>query len=113
MPVAWITRLIGGPIKKRVSGSDIFDALRARERRGGPLRVFLFGGEEGVAAAAATALNATPTGLKCVGTFNIRISQNHDSATIGICGHAIGRHIGKAISRFRETLTRRKGAVVD
>src|SRR3974377_2383294 len=27
MPIVWITRLIGGPIKIRVSGSDIFDAL--------------------------------------------------------------------------------------
>jgi N-acetylglucosaminyldiphosphoundecaprenol N-acetyl-beta-D-mannosaminyltransferase len=61
MPIVWITRLIGGPIKIRVSGSDIFDALRARECRGGPLRVLLFGGEEGVAATAATALNANDT----------------------------------------------------
>jgi len=70
MPIVWIARLIGVPIKQRVSGSDIFDALKAREPLGDSLRVFLFGGEEGVAAAAESVLNATSSGLKCVGTLN-------------------------------------------
>src|SRR3974390_827873 len=69
MPIIWLARLIGAPIMQRVSGSDIFDTLRVRKRHEGPLQVFLFGGEEGVAATAACALNATSTGLKCVGTL--------------------------------------------
>jgi N-acetylglucosaminyldiphosphoundecaprenol N-acetyl-beta-D-mannosaminyltransferase len=34
-----------------------------------PLKVFLFGGAEGVAADASRTLNAKPSGLYCVGTF--------------------------------------------
>src|SRR5690242_719211 len=41
MPVVWIARLIGMPVAERVSGSDIFDALKARDRKK-PLGVFLF-----------------------------------------------------------------------
>jgi N-acetylglucosaminyldiphosphoundecaprenol N-acetyl-beta-D-mannosaminyltransferase len=70
MPIVWIARLIGAPVKQRVSGSDIFDALKTQTRAGRPLRVFLFGGEKGVAEAAAKALNIAPAGLSCVGTLN-------------------------------------------
>ena len=66
MPIVWIARLIGLPIRERVSGSDIFEALKVRARR---LGVFFFGGVEGAAQAAAEALNGTPTGLRCVGTL--------------------------------------------
>jgi N-acetylglucosaminyldiphosphoundecaprenol N-acetyl-beta-D-mannosaminyltransferase len=64
--IVWIARLLGVPIKRRVAGSDLFDALRA-QRAAAPLNVFLFGGEEGVAASACRALNAQSTGLRCVG----------------------------------------------
>ena len=70
MPVVWIARLIGAPIRQRVSGSDIFEALKAPDRLGRRLKVFLFGGAPGVAAAAARTLNAVPSGLSCVGTFD-------------------------------------------
>ena len=70
MPVVWIARLIGVPIRQRVSGSDIFEALKAPDRLGRRLKVFLFGGAPGVAAAAARTLNAVPSGLSCVGTFD-------------------------------------------
>ena len=42
MPVVWIARLIGIPVTERVSGSDIFEALKARDRRK-QLRVFFSG----------------------------------------------------------------------
>jgi N-acetylglucosaminyldiphosphoundecaprenol N-acetyl-beta-D-mannosaminyltransferase len=70
MPIVWIARLIGVPIKERVSGSDIFEVLKASHRCERTLRAFLFGGEEGVAAAAASVLNAAPVGLSCKGTLN-------------------------------------------
>ena len=70
MPIVWISRLIGVPIRQRVSGSDIFDALKAPERRARPLKVFLFGGAQGVAEGAAMKLNAAPSGLLCVGTLD-------------------------------------------
>ena len=66
MPIVWIARLTGIPIKHRIAGSDIFEALKARPHSDGPLKVFLFGNKENVAAAAARTINLT-TGLSCVG----------------------------------------------
>jgi N-acetylglucosaminyldiphosphoundecaprenol N-acetyl-beta-D-mannosaminyltransferase len=66
-PILWIARLLGVPIKQRIAGSDIFGALKLSSK---PLKVFFFGGAEGVAAAAARALNSGPGKLCCVGTFN-------------------------------------------
>ena len=49
MPIIWIARLTGIPIKNRIAGSDIFDALKAEHSTAHPLKIFLFGGPEGVA----------------------------------------------------------------
>jgi N-acetylglucosaminyldiphosphoundecaprenol N-acetyl-beta-D-mannosaminyltransferase len=68
MPLVWIARLLGIPIKHRVAGSDIFDALTATARST-PLKVFLFGGTKEVAAAATKALNEKLGGLRCVGSI--------------------------------------------
>ena len=69
VPIVWIARLIGLPIKQRVSGSDIFEAMKRSDRHGRPLKLFLFGGAEGVAAEAARILNAIPSGVSCLGTL--------------------------------------------
>jgi len=69
VPIVWIARLLGVPIKRRVAGSDIFEALKSRENIGRPSRIFLFGGPPGVAEAASKALNAKSDGLVCVGAF--------------------------------------------
>jgi N-acetylglucosaminyldiphosphoundecaprenol N-acetyl-beta-D-mannosaminyltransferase len=69
MPLIWIARMLGLPIRERVAGSDMFESLRAARDALLPLKVFLFGGPEGIAAAAAHALNASPCGLNCVGTM--------------------------------------------
>ena len=65
MPIVWIARLLGVPIPGRVAGSDIFEALM----RGGagPMKVFFFGGEEGVAAEAAERIAARKGPLSCAG----------------------------------------------
>jgi N-acetylglucosaminyldiphosphoundecaprenol N-acetyl-beta-D-mannosaminyltransferase len=68
MPIIWIAWLTGIPIKNRIAGSDIFDALKA-ECTAHPLKIFLFGGAEGVATAASRALNSQPSGLYCVGSL--------------------------------------------
>ncbi|MNR97097.1 putative N-acetylmannosaminyltransferase [compost metagenome] len=65
MPLVWIARLLGLPVTERVAGSTLFERLRARS--GTPLRVYFFGGPDGVAAAAAEKLNASASGLVCVG----------------------------------------------
>jgi N-acetylglucosaminyldiphosphoundecaprenol N-acetyl-beta-D-mannosaminyltransferase len=66
MSVVWIARLMGLPIKDKVSGSDLFEVMKIETRR---LKIFFFGGPEGVAEAAAHALNSKPNQLTCVGSL--------------------------------------------
>ena len=68
MPIVWLSRLLGIPIKDRVAGSDLFDVLRST-RSSGPLKVFLFGGANGVAEKAAAILNEQNAGVICTGAF--------------------------------------------
>ncbi|HWH82053.1 MAG TPA: WecB/TagA/CpsF family glycosyltransferase [Burkholderiaceae bacterium] len=65
MPVVWVARLLGLPIRERVSGADVFEALVAHT--GAPLPVYLFGGQPGAAARACERINAHGGGLRCVG----------------------------------------------
>jgi N-acetylglucosaminyldiphosphoundecaprenol N-acetyl-beta-D-mannosaminyltransferase len=69
-PLIWIARLMGLPIKSRVAGADIFDALMSRRELARPLKVYLFGGPDGVAATAAGAINSKHVGLQCVGSMS-------------------------------------------
>lgn len=69
MPIVWMARLLGIPIKSRIAGSDMFDALKSERGSAEPLKVFLFGGLEGVAVSACRALNDRPSGISCVGSF--------------------------------------------
>jgi len=65
MPIVWIARLLGIPIRERVAGSDLFEQLRAESPK--RLSVYFFGGMEGVAETACQRINAEPSGLMCVG----------------------------------------------
>jgi N-acetylglucosaminyldiphosphoundecaprenol N-acetyl-beta-D-mannosaminyltransferase len=65
MPLVWIARLLGIPIRERVSGAGLFDALR--NRSGNRLSVYFFGGLEGAAEAACRRLAAEGRGLACAG----------------------------------------------
>jgi N-acetylglucosaminyldiphosphoundecaprenol N-acetyl-beta-D-mannosaminyltransferase len=65
--IVWLARLLGVPLRERVAGSDLFEALK-RKRDGQKIRVFLFGGDKGVAVAAAAQLNSP--GLVCVGALD-------------------------------------------
>ena len=47
MPVVWAARLLGKPLKERVAGVDLFEALMARAAAKG-WRVFLLGAREDV-----------------------------------------------------------------
>lgn len=47
MPVVWASRLLGKPLKERVAGVDLFEALMARSAQKG-WRVFLLGAREEV-----------------------------------------------------------------
>jgi N-acetylglucosaminyldiphosphoundecaprenol N-acetyl-beta-D-mannosaminyltransferase len=66
MPIVGIGRLLGATLPERVSGSTLFERLMLGSPAR-PLKVFLFGGEEGVAARAAEVLAPGKTGVTCVG----------------------------------------------
>lgn len=67
-PILWLARFMGLPITKRTAGSDIFEELRS-DSHSWPLKVFLFGGEAGVAATACAKINSAQRGLACVGSL--------------------------------------------
>ena len=59
MPIVWLARLMGIPIRTRVAGSSLFEALRGGPE---PLSVYFFGGPDGMAEEAWRRL-----GARCVG----------------------------------------------
>ena len=67
MPIVWIARLLGLPIRERVPGSGMFEALKTSRDRKRSLKIYFFGATENVTAAAAGALNSGPSTLRCAG----------------------------------------------
>jgi exopolysaccharide biosynthesis WecB/TagA/CpsF family protein len=67
-PVVWLSRLIGHPIPGRVAGSDLVPALAGHAERSGT-RLFLLGGQDGVAAEAAVELRRRHPRLLVTGTM--------------------------------------------
>jgi N-acetylglucosaminyldiphosphoundecaprenol N-acetyl-beta-D-mannosaminyltransferase len=72
MPLVWIARLLRLPVRERVAGSDVFEALL--QHPGPPISVYLFGAPEGAAARAGERINQRSGGVRCVG---------HDSPGFG------------------------------
>lgn len=69
MPLVWISKLTGTPIKEKVSGSDLFpETCRLAALKG--YSVFILGAAEGVAAKAAENLKKKYNELKIAGTFS-------------------------------------------
>jgi N-acetylglucosaminyldiphosphoundecaprenol N-acetyl-beta-D-mannosaminyltransferase len=66
VPLLWAAALLGTPLPGRVNGTDLFEKLCARAAQEG-LRVFLLGGREGAAAAAADRLTARHPALHICG----------------------------------------------
>lgn len=65
MPLIWVARLLGLPIRERVSGAGLFESLL--KHPGPPVTIYFFGGPEGVAEAACQRVNQFAGGLRCVG----------------------------------------------
>jgi N-acetylglucosaminyldiphosphoundecaprenol N-acetyl-beta-D-mannosaminyltransferase len=84
MPILWVAKLLGIPITKRIAGADIFEELRANRNNRAPLRIFLFGGAQGAAAAACKTLNAEQGGLVCVGWFDPGFCSAEEMSTAEI-----------------------------
>ena len=67
-PIVWASRLAGTPVPERVPGSDLVLSLPEAAARAG-VRVFLLGGNPGVAADAARRLQALNPELQHVGSY--------------------------------------------
>jgi N-acetylglucosaminyldiphosphoundecaprenol N-acetyl-beta-D-mannosaminyltransferase len=70
MPIVWIARLLGIPIRERAAGSDMFEMLKGKDRYGKPLTLCLFGGAPGIVDAATKVINENSRGLRCVSAIN-------------------------------------------
>lgn len=69
MPVVWASRLLGRPLKERVTGIDLFEALMRRSAEKG-WRVFLLGAREEVVGGVARIYPARYPGLTLAGYRN-------------------------------------------
>jgi N-acetylglucosaminyldiphosphoundecaprenol N-acetyl-beta-D-mannosaminyltransferase len=70
MPIVWLSRLRGHPrLPARVTGADLFVRLCAKAA-GTNLRLFFLGAAPGVAATAASAVEAACPGLKIAGVYS-------------------------------------------
>lgn len=72
MPIIWLAKLLKVPIRERVAGSSLFEALRRQPLRAGetPLKIFFFGGPDGVAQRACDAINRNSAGMLCTGALS-------------------------------------------
>jgi N-acetylglucosaminyldiphosphoundecaprenol N-acetyl-beta-D-mannosaminyltransferase len=66
MPVVWASRLLGKPLKERVAGVDLFEALMRRASEAG-WRVFLLGAKEDVVAEVSVSYRRRYPGLVVAG----------------------------------------------
>jgi len=66
MPLVWISRLLGSPLKERVSGVDMVSRLADLSARKG-YRIYLLGGRPGVAERATKVLEAQYPGVQICG----------------------------------------------
>ncbi|WP_415306283.1 WecB/TagA/CpsF family glycosyltransferase [Clostridium perfringens] len=69
MPLIWISKIKGNPIKEKISVSDFFPKLCERAAEKG-YSIFLLGAAEGVATKAAKNLKEKYEGLNIVGTYS-------------------------------------------
>lgn len=69
MPVVWASRLLGKPLKERVAGVDLFEALMHRSAQKG-WRIFLLGAREEIVSAVKSVYEAKYPGLQVVGFRN-------------------------------------------
>lgn len=79
MPIVWLARLLGVPIRERVPGSGLVEALQVSVPSDGRrLRVFFFGGEAGLGETACRRLNDSAGGLACVGAIDPGVGSHKE-----------------------------------
>jgi len=69
-PIIWMARILDIPLSERVAGSDIIERLIENKEAHKPIKVFFFGGQEGIAEQACKKLNAQDKGLHCAGFYS-------------------------------------------
>ena len=65
-----VGRLLGIPLRDRVAGSDLLEALKSRRSGEDPIKLCFFGGSDAAGQRARGAINAHDDGLRCVGALN-------------------------------------------
>jgi len=66
MPIIWVAKFLGIPLPERVAGSTLFDSLRFSSCTK-PIRIFFFGGPEGIAEKACEVLQSEKSALAPAG----------------------------------------------
>lgn len=69
IPLIWAARFLNIPLPERVAGSTVFERLAEKASPEKPIRIFFFGGNEGVAEKACHNLNQQGSGLFCCGYY--------------------------------------------
>jgi N-acetylglucosaminyldiphosphoundecaprenol N-acetyl-beta-D-mannosaminyltransferase len=69
MPIVWASKLLGEPLKERVTGADLMPRLCGMAALHG-LKVFILGGRDGVPQRAALRLQTAYPGLKVAGSYS-------------------------------------------
>jgi len=69
MPLVWLGRMLGIPFRERVSGSSLLERIIDRGISV-PIRLFFFGGEEGVSEAASVRVNNSHPNVGAVGALS-------------------------------------------
>jgi N-acetylglucosaminyldiphosphoundecaprenol N-acetyl-beta-D-mannosaminyltransferase len=83
MPIIWLAKLLKVPIHERVAGSSLFETLRYQPIKAGerPLRVYFFGGPDGVAQRASAAINHDSSSMVCCGYMSPGFGSLEDMST--------------------------------
>ena len=76
-PIVLLSKIMGAPLRERVTGADLVPALAERASRDG-LSIYLLGGLAGSAAAAAEKLSTDYPGLKIAGTSSPMVHVTGD-----------------------------------
>ncbi len=85
MPLIWVAKLLGIPITERVAGSTLFDELSKQQGISKKIRVFFFGGQQGVAELAHQKLNETSAAMASCGFYDpgfVSVDEMSDSKII-------------------------------
>lgn len=69
-PLVWLAKLLGYPMRETVSGSSLIHELLSESNTTSPFTIFLFGGDNDVAAKAMERINNSRNGLRAVGALN-------------------------------------------